>query len=38
MTREQAERILAGAERREQEIQRQQLKKDQARIHGIRDW
>jgi mxaK protein len=38
MTREQAERILAGAERREQDIQRQQLKKDQARIHGIRDW
>lgn len=38
MTREQAERILAGAERREQEVQRQQLKKDQARIHGIRDW
>jgi Ca-activated chloride channel homolog len=38
MTREQAERILAGAERREQEIQRQQLKRDQARIHGIRDW
>jgi mxaK protein len=38
MTREQAERILAGAERREQGIQRQQLKKDQARIHGVRDW
>ena len=38
MTREQAERILAGAEQREQEIQRQQLKKDQTRIHGIRDW
>jgi Ca-activated chloride channel family protein len=38
MTREEAERILAGAERREQEIQRQQLKKDQTRIHGIRDW
>ena len=38
MTREEAERILAGAERREQEIQRQQLRKDQTRIHGIRDW
>lgn len=38
MTREQAERILAGAEAREQEIQRQQLKKDQARMHGVRDW
>jgi tetratricopeptide (TPR) repeat protein len=38
MTREQAERILAGAEAREQRIQRQQLKQDQTRIHGVRDW
>lgn len=38
MTRERAERILAGAEAREQEIQRQQLKREQSRIHGIRDW
>ncbi|HEX6911307.1 MAG TPA: hypothetical protein VF142_12965, partial [Longimicrobium sp.] len=38
MTREQAERILAGAETREQDIQRRQLKQDQARLHGIRDW
>lgn len=38
MTREQAERILAGAETREQRIQRQQLKQDQTRIHGVRDW
>lgn len=38
MTREQAERILAGAEAREQRIQRQQLKQDQNRIHGVRDW
>jgi Ca-activated chloride channel family protein len=38
MTREQAERILAGAESREQRIQRQQLKQDQTRIHGVRDW
>lgn len=38
MTRERAERILAGAEQREQEIQRQQLKREQAKIHGIRDW
>jgi tetratricopeptide (TPR) repeat protein len=38
MTREQAERILAGAERREQQVQRQQLKQDQSRIHGVRDW
>lgn len=38
MTREQAERILAGAEAREQDIQRRQLKQDQARLHGIRDW
>ena len=38
MTREQAERILAGAETREQRILRQQLKQDQVRIHGVRDW
>ncbi|HYR12323.1 MAG TPA: tetratricopeptide repeat protein [Longimicrobium sp.] len=38
MTREQAERILAGAEAREQRVQRQQLKQDQNRIHGVRDW
>jgi tetratricopeptide (TPR) repeat protein len=38
MTREQAERILAGAEAREQRIQRRQLKQDQNRIHGVRDW
>jgi tetratricopeptide (TPR) repeat protein len=38
MTREQAERILAGAERREQEVQRQQLKQEQARARGVRDW
>ncbi|HEX2077056.1 MAG TPA: tetratricopeptide repeat protein [Longimicrobium sp.] len=38
MTREQAERILAGAETREQRILRQQLKQDQTRIHGVRDW
>lgn len=38
MTPEQAERILAGAEAREQRIQRQQLKQDQTRIHGVRDW
>ncbi|HST61390.1 MAG TPA: tetratricopeptide repeat protein [Longimicrobium sp.] len=38
MSRAQAERILAGAEAREQDIQRQQLKRDQSRIHGIRDW
>jgi Ca-activated chloride channel family protein len=38
MTRAQAERILAGAEAREQDIQRQQLKRDQTKIHGIRDW
>lgn len=38
MTPERAERILAGAEAREQQIQRQQLKRDQARISGIRDW
>lgn len=38
MTQAQAERILAGAEAREQRIQRQQLKQDQNRIHGVRDW
>jgi Ca-activated chloride channel family protein len=38
MTPEQAERILAGAEAREQRVQRQQLKQDQTRIHGVRDW
>jgi tetratricopeptide (TPR) repeat protein len=38
MTRERAERILAGAEAREQQIQRQQLKREQSKIHGIRDW
>ena len=38
MTPEQAERILAGAEAREQRVQRQQLKQDQNRIHGVRDW
>jgi tetratricopeptide (TPR) repeat protein len=38
MTREQAERILSGAEAREQRVQRQQLKQDQNRIHGVRDW
>lgn len=38
MTPERAERILAGAEAREQEVQRQQLKRDQAKLHGIRDW
>jgi tetratricopeptide (TPR) repeat protein len=38
MSRAQAERILAGAEAREQEVQRQQLKRDQAKIHGVRDW
>ena len=38
MTRERAERILAGAEAREEEIQRQQLRRDQARISGVRDW
>jgi Ca-activated chloride channel homolog len=38
MTRERAERILAGAEAREQDIQRQQLKRDQTKLHGIRDW
>lgn len=38
MTREQAERILAGAEAREQDVQRQQLRKDPARRPGIRDW
>jgi hypothetical protein len=38
MTQEQAERILAGAEAREQRVQRQQLKQDQNRIHGVRDW
>jgi len=38
MTREQAERILAGAEQREQEIQRRQRRKAPTRIHGVRDW
>jgi tetratricopeptide (TPR) repeat protein len=38
MTQAQAERILSGAEAREQRIQRQQLKQDQNRIHGVRDW
>lgn len=38
MRPERAERILAGAEAREQQVQRQQLKRDQARISGIRDW
>jgi tetratricopeptide (TPR) repeat protein len=38
MTRERAERILSGAESREQQIQRQQLKRDQTRISGVRDW
>jgi tetratricopeptide (TPR) repeat protein len=38
MTREQAERILSGAETRERRILRQQLKQDQTRIHGVRDW
>lgn len=38
MTREQAERILAAAEAREQRIQREQLRQDQTRIHGVRDW
>ena len=38
MTRERAERILAGAESREQAIQRQQLRRDQSKVHGVRDW
>lgn len=38
MTPEQAERILAGAEQREQQVQREQLKKDQETLHGVRDW
>lgn len=38
MTKAQAERILSGAEAREQRIQRRQLKQDQNRIHGVRDW
>jgi tetratricopeptide (TPR) repeat protein len=38
MTPQQAERILSGAEQREQGVQRRQLKKDQERLHGVRDW
>lgn len=38
MTRERAERILAGAESREQAVQRQQLRRDQSKVHGVRDW
>ena len=33
-----AERILAAAERRDLEVQRARLRRDQNRIHGVRDW
>ena len=38
MTRDEAESLLAGAGRRESDVQRRQLRKDQARIPGVRDW
>ncbi|HEX8395498.1 MAG TPA: tetratricopeptide repeat protein [Longimicrobium sp.] len=38
MTPQQAERVLDGAERREQQVQRRELKRDQAESAGVRDW
>lgn len=38
LTAAQAERLLAEAERRDLAVQRERLKQDQLRIHGVRDW
>lgn len=38
LTPAEAERILAGAEQRDLAVQRERLKQDQRRIHGVRDW
>lgn len=38
MTRDEAEQLLSAAARREQDVQRRQLRKDQTRIRGVRDW
>lgn len=38
LTPAEAERILAGAERRDLQVQRERLKQDPRRIHGVRDW
>jgi tetratricopeptide (TPR) repeat protein len=38
MTPSQAERLLAGAEQRDQEVQRRELKREQAPSAGVRDW
>ncbi|HEX2094282.1 MAG TPA: tetratricopeptide repeat protein [Longimicrobiaceae bacterium] len=38
VTPEEAERLLAGAERAERELQREKLRKDQPRNRAVRDW
>lgn len=38
MTPEQAEQVLDGAERREQQVQRRELKRDAQTPAGVRDW